>query len=290
MSGQDKPGRPEPHLAETRVSSEQVYGGRLLDVRRDKVRLPDGTLTTREYIVHPGAVVMVPVRDDGRLVLVRQFRYPLERVFVEFPAGKLDPGEDTLTTARRELLEETGHVAERWTYLGVIHPVISYSTEAIAMYRAEGLRHQGAALDDGEFLEVIDCSVDDLLAALDRGEITDAKTVTALLLHNRHVRCSSRPAWPGRVIARRLVISGKVQGVGYRDGMLAVARAAGVTGWVRNRPDGTVEAVVQGDETAFGRVLAWCRQGPRLALVNGIDTQVLEVDSALGGFERRPTG
>lgn len=173
------------HLTETRVDGEAVFDGKLLHVRRDRVRLPDGHVATREYVVHPGAVLMVPVRDDGRLVVERQFRYPLQRVFLEFPAGKLDPGEDALATAKRELVEETGHTAERWTWLGEIHPVISYSTEAIAMYVAEGLVHVGAQLDHGEFLEVVDMSVDEMLAALDAGAITDAKTVAALLLYVR---------------------------------------------------------------------------------------------------------
>lgn len=179
---------PDPHLVEVQVSSERVFDGALLHVRRDHVRLPDGKIATREYVVHPGAVVMIPVRRDGRLVVERQFRYPLQRVFVEFPAGKLDPGEDALDTARRELLEETGYTATNWTRLGVIHPVISYSTEAIEMYIAEGLSHAGARLDAGEFLEIVDLGMDEMLALLDAGEITDAKTVAGLLLYAR--RCS----------------------------------------------------------------------------------------------------
>jgi ADP-ribose pyrophosphatase len=178
--------RDDAHLIETQITSEAVFDGKLMHVRRDLVRLPDGGTATREYTVHPGAVMMIPVRDDGRLVVVRQYRYPLRRVFVEFPAGKLDPGEDALATAKRELLEETGHTASTWTYLGVIHPVISYSTEGIELYVAEGLTHLGESrLDEGEFLEVCDMSVDEMLALLDRGGITDAKTVTGLLLYAR---------------------------------------------------------------------------------------------------------
>ena len=181
----DKPHASDAHLGETPVDSETVYDGKLLHVKRDRVRLPDGSIATREYIVHPGAVLMVPVLPDGRLIAVRQYRYPHRRVFLEFPAGKLDPGEDALATAKRELIEETGHTAQRWTRLGVVHPVISYSTEAIEMYLAEDLTHVGAKLDEGEFLEVVELSVDHMLAALDRGEITDAKSVTALLLYAR---------------------------------------------------------------------------------------------------------
>ena len=175
----------DAHLIETRVSSEPVYQGKLLHVRCDRVRLPDGALATREYIVHPGAVLVVPVLPDGRLVIERQYRYPLQQVFVEFPAGKLDPGESALATGQRELREEAGYTARTWTHLGSIHPLLSYSTEVIEIYLAEGLEHVGAKLDDGEFLEVGSMGVGEMLAAVDRGEITDAKTVTALLLYAR---------------------------------------------------------------------------------------------------------
>lgn len=177
----------DAHLAETEVDSQTVYDGKFLRVNCDRVRLPDGSITTREYIVHPGAVLMLPVLSDGRLVAVRQYRYPHRRVFLEFPAGKLDPGEDALATAKRELVEEAGYTAKRWTRLGVIHPVIAYSTEAIELYLAEDLTHVGAKLDEGEFLEVRELSVDEMLDAIDRGEISDAKTVTALLLYARRI-------------------------------------------------------------------------------------------------------
>jgi ADP-ribose pyrophosphatase len=180
----------EPHLHEECLDSEQVFHGKLLDVRRDRVRLPDGGTATREYIVHGGAVLALPVRDDGRLVLVRQYRYPLARVFLEFPAGKLDPGEAALASARRELEEEAGYTAARWTRLGVVHPVISYSTEAIELYLAEQLTHVGAKLDPGEFLEVVTMTLDEVLAAVDAGDITDAKSVAAALLYAR--RASAR--------------------------------------------------------------------------------------------------
>ena len=172
-------------LHETRIDGIQVYGGALLDVRRDRVRLPDGAESVREYIVHPGAVLVVPVLDDGRLLIERQFRYPLQRVFIEFPAGKIDPGESPEVTAHREMIEETGYSVARLVPLATLHPVISYSTEAIRCYVGEGLAHVGARLDHGEFLEVQPMSVDELLAALDRGDITDAKTVAALLLYAR---------------------------------------------------------------------------------------------------------
>jgi len=185
MGADDDDRGDDAHLIETRVSSEPVYQGALLHVRCDRVRLPDGALATREYIVHPGAVLVVPVLPDGRLVVERQYRYPLQRVFVEFPAGKLDPGETALATGRRELTEEAGYTARSWTHLGTIHPLLSYSTEVIEIFLAEGLEHVGAKLDDGEFLEVGSMSVEEMLAGIDRGEITDAKTVTALLLYAR---------------------------------------------------------------------------------------------------------
>ncbi len=154
------------------------------------MRLPDGELGTREYIVHPGAVLIVPVLPDGRLVMLRQFRYPVDRVMIEFPAGKLDPGEAALVTARRELREEAGYTATRWQPFGRVHSVVGYSTEAIEFFVAEGLTEVGAALDDGEFLETGTMSVEEMLSALDRGEITDAKTVAALLLYVRRTgRC-----------------------------------------------------------------------------------------------------
>jgi ADP-ribose pyrophosphatase len=179
------------HLAETKVESELVFDGKLLHVRRDTVRLPDGKLATREYIVHPGAVLIVPVLSDGRLVVERQYRYPLGSVLTEFPAGKLDPGETPLATGQRELREEAGYTAARWWPLGRVHSVVSYSTEAIDFFVAEDLTHVGAALDDGEFLEIVALSVEEMLAALDRGEITDAKTVAALLLYVRRLGTSA---------------------------------------------------------------------------------------------------
>ena len=173
------------HLEETRIDGKRVFDGALLHVRSDTVRLPDGGSAVREYIVHGGAVLMVPVLDDGRLVVERQFRYPLNRVILEFPAGKLDRGETPLVTAQRELVEETGYAAARWSPLGRIHPTVSYSTEVIDLLVAEALTHVGRRLDHGEFLDVVALTTGELEAALDRGEITDAKSVAALLLYLR---------------------------------------------------------------------------------------------------------
>ena len=270
---------PDDALHEHRVSGERVFEGKLLDVRRDRVRLPDGSEAVREYIVHPGAVLIVPVHDDGRLIVERQFRYPHDRVFVEFPAGKLDPGEGALATAVRELREETGYDAVQWTRLGVVHPGISYSTEAIELYAARGLSHVGAKLDTGEFLETLHCTEAELYAALDADELTDAKTVAALVLHTR---------W--RTAVRRSVcvrIEGVVQAVGYRDWMLRQASAAGVAGWVRNRRDGSVEAVLQGARDACDRVADSCMRGPRAARVTRVVIEPCAAEPEMMGFDFR---
>jgi len=163
-----------------------VFDGALLHVRRDRVRLPNGAEATREYVIHPGAVLMVPILADGRLVLERQFRYPVGRVILEFPAGKIDPDETPLATARRELREEAGYTAGTWQHLGTVHPEIGYSTEAIEMYVATDLTHVGAQLDEGEFLDVVLMTEDELLAAFDAGLVTDGKTVAALFAWQRH--------------------------------------------------------------------------------------------------------
>jgi ADP-ribose pyrophosphatase len=152
---------------------------------RDHVRLPDGTPGTREYVIHPGAVVVIPVLDDGRVVLVRQHRHPIGRVMIEFPAGKLDPGEDLRACAERELVEETGYSAREWAHAGVMHPVISYSTEFIDIWFARGLTAGERRLDEGEFLDVFTASQDELLQWCREGGVTDAKTMTcALWLQN----------------------------------------------------------------------------------------------------------
>ena len=175
----------DDHLIETMVSSDAVFDGVLLHVRRDTVRLPDGSLAQREFVVHEGAALVVPVLPDGRLVAVRQFRYPVGQVFLEFPAGKIDPPESALATARRELTEEAGYVATTFTPLGRIHSVVGYSNEVIDFFVAEGLTFVGAKPDVGEFVEAVTLSVEAMLEALDRGAITDSKTVAALLLYSR---------------------------------------------------------------------------------------------------------
>ena len=170
----------DPHLRESTVGSEQVYRGHFLDVRRDEVALPDGSKAHREYIVHPGAAMVVPLLDDGRLVLVRQWRYPLARVFLEFPAGKIDSGEPPLHCARRELGEETGFRAAEWARAGVLHNAIAYSDEGIEVWFARGLTAGAARPDVGEFLDVLTLGLDELDALARRGELTDAKTLIGM--------------------------------------------------------------------------------------------------------------
>ncbi len=171
------------NLIEETLSSEPVYDGVLLHVRRDTVRLPDGETSVREWIEHPGASAVVPVHEDGTVVLLRQFRYPPRREFLEVPAGKFDEeGEDPVDLARRELMEEAGLAAERWTRLGQTYPGIGYSDEVIHLFLAEGLTEGEVANEDDEFVEPVRMPLADAVAMARRGEILDAKSCVALLL------------------------------------------------------------------------------------------------------------
>ena len=171
----------DPQLREHGISGAQVYRGHFLDVRRDEVRLPDGNTAAREYIVHPGAVMVVPLLDDGRLVVERQYRYPVRRAMLEFPAGKIDPGEPPFACAVRELAEETGYRAREWARAGILHNAIAYSTEGIEVWFARGLSLGPRQLDAGEFVDVGSASEDELNALAASGELTDAKTLIGLL-------------------------------------------------------------------------------------------------------------
>jgi ADP-ribose pyrophosphatase len=168
-------------LTERRVDGKPVFDGVFLHVRRDTVSLPDGRHTDREYIVHPGAAVIIALTDTGDVVMERQYRYPLEREFLELPAGKIDPGEDPMATAKRELIEETGYSAAVWRHLGVMHPVISYSTERIEIFLAQGLTLSKPKLDQGEFLEVFTVALPIAMDWIRSGRITDSKTIAGLL-------------------------------------------------------------------------------------------------------------
>jgi ADP-ribose pyrophosphatase len=182
----------DDHLIERPLESHQVYQGHFLDVRRDRVALPDGGTAHREYIRHPGAVMVVPLLADGSLLLERQYRYPMGRVMLEFPAGKLDAGEDPRVCGQRELLEETGYSAAEWAYAGVLHNAIAYSDEGIHIFFARGLTRGEQKLDEGEFLELVTHTVDELDRLAVQGELTDAKTLIGLLWLQRW----QQGAWP----------------------------------------------------------------------------------------------
>lgn len=171
----------DEHLIERTLRSERVYEGSFIRVQRDEVRLPDGKQAVREFVLHPGAVMIVAVLPDGRLVLERQYRHPVKRVMIEFPAGKLDPGEGGLRCAQRELLEETGYTASRWARAGVMHPVIGYADEFIEVWFADGLTAGERHLDEGEFLDVFAATQQEMEDWMRDGELTDVKTIVGMM-------------------------------------------------------------------------------------------------------------
>ena len=184
----------DQHLREERISGEDIYGGIFLNMKRDRVSLPDGQEAVSEYLTHPGAVAILAILDDGRILLERQYRYPIAKVCMEIPAGKLDPNEDPLVCAQRELEEETGYSARRWSYIRRIHPVISYSTEFIDIYLAEGLQAGKSRLDEEEFLDVFAAPLDEILAWVEQGVITDVKTTIAIYWLDRYRRNLVKPS------------------------------------------------------------------------------------------------
>jgi len=178
----------DQHLREERIAGEDIYGGIFLKMKRDTVSLPDGQQAVREYLTHPGAVAIVALLDDGRILLERQYRYPIAKACIEIPAGKLDPNENPLLCAQRELAEETGYTAKKWSYIRRIHPVISYSTEFIDIYLAEDLVPGKSKLDDEEFLDVFAAPLEQLIAWVEEGEITDVKTTISAYWLDRYRR------------------------------------------------------------------------------------------------------
>lgn len=188
----DKSNAAQMDLTESCVSSETLVKGNLLHAKRDKVLLPNGNVSEREYVMHPGAVLVVPILADGRLVMERQFRYPMHRAYIELPAGKIDPKEPPLITGQRELLEETGYSAKKWQFLTELHPCIGYSNEIIYIYLATELSFSQSQLDEDEHLEIITMTLDEAMEAMCKGEITDGKTMVALFWAEKCLK----GAWP----------------------------------------------------------------------------------------------
>jgi ADP-ribose pyrophosphatase len=189
----------DKRLDEVTVDAEVVYQGAFLRVRKDRARLPDGSLHGREWVVHPGAAAILAVADDGRVLVVRQYRYAMQRAYVEIPAGKIDPGETALQTAGRELLEETGYTAREWSHLTQIHPAIGFSNELLDIFVARGLeaQPQGAQLDQGEVLEATWVTLGWLLEELRAGRLPDVKTHIAVM-HLQRMVDGDWP-WPARL-------------------------------------------------------------------------------------------
>ncbi len=167
-------------LEEKTLKSERIFKGNFLKLNRDTVELPDGKISTREYVVHPGAAVMMPLLDNGKVVMVRQWRHPLKREFLEFPAGKIDAGEAPIQTAQRELVEECGYLAADWEHVTTIHPILAYCDERIELFLAKNLTKITPKLDDGEFLEVLEVEPGEALQWVREGKITDSKTMIGL--------------------------------------------------------------------------------------------------------------
>ena len=168
-------------LKETKISSEQKFKGRLIDLYLDQVELPNGETSTREWIDHPGAVCIIPILPDGKICLIRQFRYGPGEEFIEIPAGKLDAGEVPLDCAYRELEEETGYRTNKLTFLTNIHPAIGFSNEKMWMYLAEELELSKKKLDEDEFLELLPTPLNKALEWVFSGKITDVKTIIGIM-------------------------------------------------------------------------------------------------------------
>ena len=169
-------------LAEIQISSKDIFEGKILHLVNDEVRLPNGETSGREVIRHIGAVCIIPITDDNEVIVERQFRYPVDEVLTEIPAGKLDfKDEDRLEAAKRELREETGYIADEWTDLGFFYPAAAYSDEKITLYMARGLHLGERELDEDEFINVVKVPLKDLAEEVMSGKIPDNKTQMAIL-------------------------------------------------------------------------------------------------------------
>ncbi|MBR4097328.1 MAG: NUDIX hydrolase [Oscillospiraceae bacterium] len=169
------------HLFEKTVESELIFDGKIITVKKDKAELENGEIVNRELVIHPGGVCVVPINENGEVLMVKQFRYPFQEALVEVPAGKLEVGEDHREAGLRELREETGAVCEKFEYLGVCYPSVAYLTEKIHMYLATGLTFENQDLDDDEFLDVIKIKLEDAVEMVMNNELPDAKTQCAIL-------------------------------------------------------------------------------------------------------------
>lgn len=175
------------NLEEKTISSQTIFAGKVVHLQVDQVKLPNGSTSTREIIKHPGAVSVLAVTEENRLVLVRQFRKPLEKTILEIPAGKLEKGEDPLVCAKRELQEETGYIADH------LEPVVSFYTspgfadEYLHLFQAKGLKKGQVDLDEDEFVELVELTLEECLAEIKKGTICDAKTVTAIYFWQNQV-------------------------------------------------------------------------------------------------------
>lgn len=187
----------DQHLRETPLSRTELLRGHFLHVVRDTVRLPSGRDATREYVLHPGAVMVIGLLDDGQVVMERQFRHPMQTIMVEFPAGKRDAGESSLACARRELREETGYRAREWAFAGRLAPTIAYSDEVIDIWFARGLTLGERHLDDGEFLDVFTAEPDQLTRWCRSGEVIDSKTLVGALWLNQVLSGAWSLDWSG---------------------------------------------------------------------------------------------
>lgn len=181
------------HLIETLIDSIEIASGKWIKITHDRVKLPNGEESFREYIKHPGAVAVLAVTTDNKIVLEYQYRHPVESVMLEIPAGKLEPQEDPLNAAKRELLEETGYQAKHWLKLGSCLPCIGYSTERITYYLAKELEEGTPTLDEGEFVETILLDVNECFDLAYRGEITDSKTLSGLMLYQGYLSGKLKP-------------------------------------------------------------------------------------------------